>query len=546
MRKRLVSFVLAVIVLLPAVSASAAPAEEPYSDMPAAGWARDAVSKATEYGLMEGVGGGRFGTGRIILREQFVTILFRMFGWSEEPEDVFDDISGRWSRTYINAAAKHGAVDAGGDFRPADPITRREMAVMLVRALGYGGAAEASENWDGLPFADVTEDKGYISVAYDIGMTTGVSETSFAPEGYAKREEAAAMLVRIYERRVSPLGWRHAFYAISSYSQLELAKSLDAVSLGWSRMRIEDGAPRLVTTPSGGNEYCVPDGYEEVTEALHDSGVTLHLDVVMTGVTSAGFVDAFSLPENRSAAVDIILGEIKKLGLDGATIDFEGLRSPAREPFELFLRELDGALESAGFTLYVAVMPATADGVYYDGYDYREIGELADRVILMAHDYAPRQIEENLLGSTFYKNAALTPINSVYYSLRAACDPKTGVRDKSKLALAVSMTAMAWETDDSGKLTSTQPQYPTYETVLRRIEGGATMGWSSALGNPYLTYSTEDGQNIFLWYENERSIGEKLDLMRLFGVTGVSVWRLGLIPEAQDAAARLNVAALLG
>ncbi len=546
MRKRLISFVLALIMLLPAVSASAAPSGEPYSDMPAAEWARTAVLKAKEYGLMGGVGGGLFGTGRTISREEFATILFRMFGWSEEQEDAFDDISGRWSRTYINAAAKHGAVDAGGKFRPMEAITRREMAVMLVRALGYGGAAEASESWDGLPFTDVTEDKGYISVAYDIGMTTGVTETTFVPEGYAKREEVAAMLVRIYERRVSPLGWRHAFYAISSYSQLELAKTLDAVSLGWSRMRIEDGAPRLVTSSSGGNEYCVPDGYEQVTEALHDSGVTTHLDVVMTNVTSAAFVDAFSLPENRSSAVDMILGEIKTLGLDGATIDFEGLRSPAREPFGLFLRELDGALESAGLTLYVAVMPATADGVYFDGYDYRAIGELADKVILMAHDYAPKHMEANLLGSTFFQNSALTPINSVYYSLRAACDPKTGVRDRSKLALAVSMTAMAWETDASGKLTSTEPQYPTYDTVLRRIEGGATMGWSSSLGNPYLTYSTEDGQNFFLWYEDERSIGEKLDLMRLFGVTGVSVWRLGLIPEARDAAAWLNVAALLG
>ncbi len=537
---------LALAMLLPAASAFAAPADEPYSDMPTAEWSRTAVTKAKEYGLMEGVGGGLFGTGRTIRREEFATVLVRMFGWAEEQEDAFDDIAGRWSRTYINAAAKRGAVDTGGSFRPEDLITRREMAVMLVRALGYGGEAEASEKWGGLPFTDVSEDKGYISVAYDIGMTTGVSATSFAPEGYAKREEAAAMLVRIYERRVSPLEWRHAFYAISSYSQLELAKSLDAVSLGWSRMRVENGAPRLFTSPSGGNEYCIPEGYETVTAALSEGGVRMHLDVVMNDVTSAGFFDAFSLPENRSAAVDMILKEVKGLGLDGATIDFEGLRAPAREPFTLFLRELDAALESAGLTLYVAVMPATADGVYYDGYDYREIGGLADKVILMAHDYAPRQMDENLIGSTFYKNAALTPINSVYYSLRAACDPETGVRDRSKLALAVSMTAMAWETDDSGKLTSTQPQYPSYDTVLRRIEGGATMGWSSALGNPYLTYRTEDGQNIFLWYEDERSVGAKLDLMRLFGVTGVSVWRLGTIPDERNVAAWLNVASLLG
>ena len=38
------------------------------------------------------------------------------------------------------------------------------------------------------------------------------------------------MMVRIYERQIAPTSFTHAFYAISSYSQLELAKEFDAVS----------------------------------------------------------------------------------------------------------------------------------------------------------------------------------------------------------------------------------------------------------------------------------------------------------------------------
>ena len=51
------------------------------TDVPADSWARESIDKAAEYGLMNGVGEGRFGLGETISREQFVTILVRMFGW---------------------------------------------------------------------------------------------------------------------------------------------------------------------------------------------------------------------------------------------------------------------------------------------------------------------------------------------------------------------------------------------------------------------------------------------------------------------------------
>jgi len=34
-----------------------------------------------------------------------------------------------------------------------------------------------------------------------------------------------------------------------------------------------------------------------------------------------------------------------------------------------------------------------------------------------------------------------------------------------------------------------------------------------------------------VWYEDERSTHVKMDIAKLFGLGGFSVWRLGLIPE---------------
>jgi spore germination protein YaaH len=229
----------------------------------------------------------------------------------------------------------------------------------------------------------------------------------------------------------------------------------------------------------------------------------------------------------------------------GVTIDFEGLRNADKENFNAFLSELGTKLSDNGLTLYVAVMPATSDGVYYDGYDYRFIGDIADKVILMAHDYAATDLT-GFLNSTYYKTTALTPINSVYYSLRTACDKDSGVQDKSKLCLAISLSSLAWETDSSGKLTSVSPLHPSTATIYSRLTSGAIMGWSDTYCNPYITYTTENGQHIFLWYEDARSVSAKLTLARMLGITSVSVWRLGLIPAYSDDGLYYDVMGALG
>ena len=61
------------------------------------------------------------------------------------------------------------------------------------------------------------------------------------------------MLVRVYERYVSGTEWLHGFYAFSSYSQIALSAGMDAVSVGWARMELDDqGAPVLNSTSANG------------------------------------------------------------------------------------------------------------------------------------------------------------------------------------------------------------------------------------------------------------------------------------------------------
>ncbi len=557
-RKKWISLFLSVIMIFTFMPVTAMAAGNGYSDIPADNWSVGVVNAARDYGLMQGSGEGVFGFGNTITKAEFITVLDRMFGWEAISPDTpaFSDVSkDQWYYPNVETALAHNVIDSTGTFNPNAPITREEMAVMLVRGLGYGTLAQSVASF-GNPFTDVTGNAGYITIASDIGMTKGTSATTFAPAQTAKREEAAAMLVRVYEKYKSKTDWLHGFYALSSYSQKELTKEMNAVSTGWSRMSYSaDQGAYLNTTSSNSNEYNIPQGYEDIVSYLKGNQTKTNLSVYMDTsakvTTAAGNTDLCSAilldSAQRTKAVNAIVNELtvnyNAIGYNpysGVTIDFEGMKGAAlKEGFNAFLTELSSALKPLGKTLYVTVQPATPDGAYYDAYDYRTIGSLADKVILMAHDYNSTTMPDNLLGSEYYKNTPVTPFASVYYALKAVTDKNTGVEDTSKLALAISFDSVGWELAN-GKLASTTSYSPVPSTIYTRLKGGAVMGYSETYRDPYITYTTEDGKNIFLWYEDERSISDKLELARLFGVKGVSVWRLGTIPDYTDSGLYYN------
>ena len=201
MKTRFLSFALALVLaleLMPSVLA----AESGYSDVPEDHWAAENVRRSTELGIFQGVGGGRFGLGQPISRAAFVTALVRLFGWEEvSPEGIFSDVpKDKWYAAAVETAAAHDALPAGSRaFRPEDNITREEMAVIIVRGLGYAPLAPAAAEL-GSPFTDVTASEGFIAIAYDTGIISGMEKGRFAPGDTATREQAAAVLVRLHER----------------------------------------------------------------------------------------------------------------------------------------------------------------------------------------------------------------------------------------------------------------------------------------------------------------------------------------------------------
>ena len=546
--KKTWALLLSTSLLCSAISIPAA--AQTFSDMPPSHWAYQNVEDAAAAGIMNGMDSGYFGTGQTVTRAQFAQMLSNLFGWNASATaSPFSDVqdTSSWYYTAVNTASAHGATDVtSGSFRPNEGITRRELAVMLVKALGYDAlAGQVSDT--GLPFTDVSTDKGYITIAYDFGIISGKSATSFEPEGYATREEAAAMMMRLYERQNQPLAYQHAFYAFSSFSQKEIASSYDAVSYGWSRMVLENGVPVVNTLSTGGNEWVVPSGYEDVVAFYDGNGVEQYLNVFCSAEEAdSPMTSILTDPTLRSQAVAAIVEEATTVYrttgtnfYDGVTIDFEGLRgNELKTGFTAFLTELNTQLDAAGKKLQVAVSPKLKNSsAYYDGYDLSAIGTLADHVIIMAYDYAPTSLSETEMASGF-TTTPVTPFDEIYYAI------KTTVFQipKEKVVLGLSIDSAGWNVVN-GVITNSTPITISSSQLRDKLNQTDTISnYSRTYHNPYLTYP-ENGGTTTLWYENALSMQEKVDLAKLFGISGTSIWRLGLIPDYSSS--NLNVAQVL-
>lgn len=569
--KRYIALLIAVLLIVSspagAFRAEAEGAKLPYqierfSDVPEKHWAYEPVHYFRYLDITRGMEGNKFGLGQQITKSEFITMLVRIMGWKPYAPEIssFSDVSrDKWYYSYIEAAAAHGAILKNGDsYSPDSPITRLEIAEAIVRTLGYGELADQLKN---LPseFADVTEGAEYANIVKDFEISKGVDGSRFLPDSTAKREEAVAMLRRMYQRLNSRIDELHGFYAIKSYDQAEMIKELDSVSFGWSRLEYDEDNDRLIVASnrSRDSDFYIPSGYSGPVNIAKQSSVSIQLNLYASNETKVknpsgegqmGIIEyLLSDAKMQSEVIDQIVRALNGtkvendvISFDGIVIDFENLKGERlKQLYNEFLSELSKKLALNSKKLYVAVHPKRAGGqAYYDGYDYRTIGEIADRVILMAHDYNAVSLTEAEMAAG-YNDTPLTPLHEVYYALKAITDEDTGVADLSKVWLQLSFDAVQWKMKE-GKVINRNAYRPSYLQLRERInkdEPGSNLSlkYSERLQNPWLTYyNSSDGTDNIIWYEDARSINAKVQLAKLFGISGISLWRLGNIPDFED------------
>ena len=177
----------------------------PFTDVPKGAWYNDAVRYVYENGLMVGLAPNNFGANVTTDRGQLVTMLWRM---ADEPQATngadFSDVSN--NAYYANAvawAAENGITSGfeDGTFRPQTSLSREQMAALFMKYAEATGV-DTSVRADISSYTDINPNSwsyDALSWAKAVGLLSGVSDTTMAPQATATRAQIAAVLQRYCE-----------------------------------------------------------------------------------------------------------------------------------------------------------------------------------------------------------------------------------------------------------------------------------------------------------------------------------------------------------
>lgn len=165
-------------------------------------WSETNIRYLSARGIINGKAENKFMPNDSITRAEFVTILGNKLGvdFSKYSQSSFSDVRpADWFAGAVAWASGNGIVTGSdGKFRPNDRINRQEMAVVLDRYMTDIEKRSMPQETKTSVFYDQNKIASYakasVSKMQQLGIINGKTSTSFAPDDYATRGEAAKMI----------------------------------------------------------------------------------------------------------------------------------------------------------------------------------------------------------------------------------------------------------------------------------------------------------------------------------------------------------------
>lgn len=152
----------------------------------------DAVTVLSDLGVVSGYEDGTYGPEKIVTRAEMAVLVVRALGYSDVTSgtSTFTDMDGYgWAEPYISVAQGLGIISGYGDgtFRPGNTVSYDEAATMLVAALGY-----TPESLNG------TWPSNFVDKAKTLGIMDGVKTGSAG----ANRGDIATMIYQTIDQAI--------------------------------------------------------------------------------------------------------------------------------------------------------------------------------------------------------------------------------------------------------------------------------------------------------------------------------------------------------
>lgn len=217
----------------------------------------------------------------------------------------------------------------------------------------------------------------------------------------------------------------------------------------------------------------------------------------------------------RQKLIADMMEEAENYGFDGFNLDFESLKPEAMPHYVQFIREMSIACRERGLVLSVDnYVPSE----YTADYNRKEQGIVADYVIIMGYD-------EHYAGGEKGSTA------SIEFVEKGITDTLLEV-PKEKIINAVPFYTRLWTEEDGKTTSSALGIYKAKEWIK---ENDVELSWQEDLGQYYGEHKESETATEYLWMEEEKSLGLKMDLIRKYDLAGTAGWKLGLeSPEIWD------------
>ncbi|MGG3452626.1 S-layer homology domain-containing protein [Paenibacillus rhizolycopersici] len=160
-------------------------------------YAKDAIQELVNAGILNGKGDGKFDPSGKIERQDFAIILAKALGLELDQvpaSTTFTDVpTSHYAFNYVEAAAKAGLITGYGNgvFGTGNSLSRQDMAVIFVRALGVDATGKGAD----LEFSDAGQIADYakdaVAAAVELGLIAGAGNGQFNPTGTAERQAVA-------------------------------------------------------------------------------------------------------------------------------------------------------------------------------------------------------------------------------------------------------------------------------------------------------------------------------------------------------------------
>ncbi|MFF2480965.1 S-layer homology domain-containing protein [Paenibacillus sp. NPDC058071] len=124
-----------------------------FSDVPQTHWAANAIAHAAAAGWVSGGQDGLFRPGDPLTRAELATLLVRWRGVQSSGSAGFPDAASHWASAAIASAEREGWITGyeDGSFRPNRSVSRAEAVAVLNRVLGRPPLAEGGPAWSDVP-----------------------------------------------------------------------------------------------------------------------------------------------------------------------------------------------------------------------------------------------------------------------------------------------------------------------------------------------------------------------------------------------------------